>query len=162
LPKAGTASLPGDGTTTATVLASAIYSQGVKDVAAGCNPMDHRPDSQAAVDHVVSFLSANTNTTTTTTEIVQVTTISTNGDVLVGNLIAPNYGKVGNEGVITVKEGRAIDNGIEITEWMRFDRGLTNPRISSQTLKSHSVEFEKRLSCGVRSPARCTTLKVAA
>jgi chaperonin GroEL len=79
--------MAGDGTTTATALASAIYSESVKNVTAGCNPMDLRRDSQAAVDRVVSILSANTNTTTTTAEIAQVAIISGNGEVHVGNLI---------------------------------------------------------------------------
>jgi chaperonin GroEL len=92
--------IAGDGTTTATVLASAIYAEGVKNVAAGCNPMDLRRDSQAAVDRVVEFLSANTKTITTTAEIAQVPTISANGDVHVGNLIAQAMEEVGKEGVI--------------------------------------------------------------
>jgi len=80
--------MAGDGTTTATVLARAIYSEGVKNVAAGCNPMDLRRGSQAAVDNVVQFLSAQTKTITATAEIAQVATISANGDPHVGNLIA--------------------------------------------------------------------------
>ncbi|KAI0267919.1 hypothetical protein BGY98DRAFT_1141919, partial [Russula aff. rugulosa BPL654] len=78
----------GDGTTTATVLAHAIYAEGVKNVAAGCNPMDLRRGSQAAVERVVEFLSKNTKTITTTAEIAQVATISANGDTHIGNLIA--------------------------------------------------------------------------
>ncbi|KAG5731520.1 Heat shock protein 60, partial [Termitomyces sp. T112] len=73
--------IAGDGTTTATVLARAIYSEGVKNVAAGCNPMDLRRGSQAAVDRVVDFLAAHTKTITTTAEIAQVATISANGDI---------------------------------------------------------------------------------
>ncbi|KAH9478385.1 chaperonin [Psilocybe cubensis] len=106
----------GDGTTTATVLARAIYSEGVKNIAAGCNPMDLRRGSQAAVDRVVSFLSAHAKTITTTAEIAQVATISANGDAYVGGLIVQAMEKVGKEGVITVKEGKTIQDKIEITE----------------------------------------------
>ncbi|KIM81641.1 hypothetical protein PILCRDRAFT_821407 [Piloderma croceum F 1598] len=136
--------MAGDGTTTATVLANAIYSEGVKNVAAGCNPMDLRRGSQAAVDRVVEFLSAHTKTITTTAEIAQVATISANGDIHVGNLIAQAMEKVGKEGVITVKEGRTIDDEIEITEGMRFDRGFISPYFVTD-VKSQKVEFEKPL-----------------
>ena len=100
-----------DGTTTATALTSAIYKESVKNVAAGLNPMDLRHSSQAAVDRVVNFLAM-----TTTAEISQVTTISANGGVHVGNLIAQAMEKVSKEGVITVKEGWIIYDEIEITE----------------------------------------------
>lgn len=136
--------IAGDGTTTATVLARAIYSEGVKNVAAGCNPMDLRRGSQAAVDRVVQFLSTHTKTITTTSEIAQVATISANGDVHVGNLIAQAMEKVGKEGVITVKEGRTIEDEIEITEGMRFDRGFISPYFITD-VKAQKVEFDKPL-----------------
>ncbi|KAJ8521656.1 hypothetical protein ONZ45_g1681 [Pleurotus djamor] len=136
--------IAGDGTTTATVLARAIYAEGVKNVAAGCNPMDLRRGSQAAVDKVVEFLSSNAKTITTTAEIAQVATISANGDTHVGNLIAQAMEKVGKEGVITVKEGRTIDDEIEITEGMRFDRGFISPYFITD-VKTQKVEFEKPL-----------------
>jgi chaperonin GroEL len=136
--------IAGDGTTTATVLARAIYSEGVKNVAAGCNPMDLRRGSQAAVDAVVQFLSAQTKTITTTSEIAQVATISANGDTHVGNLIAQAMEKVGKDGVITVKEGRTTEDEIEITEGMRFDRGFISPYFVTD-VKSQKVEFEKPL-----------------
>ena len=111
--------MAGDGTTTATVLARAIYSEGVKNVAAGCNPMDLRRDSQAAVDNVIEFFSAQTKTITTTAEIPwQVATISANGNIHIGNLIAQAMEKVVKEGVITMKEGRTIEDELEITEGM--------------------------------------------
>ncbi|KAH9475740.1 chaperonin [Psilocybe cubensis] len=134
--------IAGDGTTTATVLARAIYSEDVKNVAAGCNPMDLRRGSQAAVDRVVSFLSAHAKTITTTAEIAQVATISANGDAHVGGLIAQAMEKVGKEGVITVKEGKMIEDEIEITEGMRFDCGYISPYFITNT-KSQRVEFEK-------------------
>ena len=104
--------IAGDGTTTATVLTRAIYAEGVKNVAAGCNPMDLRRGAQAAVEKVVAYLTAHTKTITTSEEIAQVATISANGDVHVGNLIAQAMEKVGKEGVITVKEGKTIEDEI--------------------------------------------------
>ncbi|OBZ72799.1 Heat shock protein 60, mitochondrial [Grifola frondosa] len=136
--------IAGDGTTTATVLARAIYAEGVKNVAAGCNPMDLRRGSQAAVDRVVEFLSAHTKTITTTAEIAQVATISANGDVHVGNLIAQAMEKVGKEGVITVKEGRTIEDEIEITEGMRFDRGFISPYFVTD-MKTQKCDYENPL-----------------
>jgi chaperonin GroEL len=106
--------------------------------------MDLRRGCQAAVDRVVSFLSANTKTITTTSEIAQVATISANGDVHVGNLIAQAMEKVGKEGVITVKEGRTIEDEIEITEGMKFDRGFISPYFVTD-VKAQKVEFEKPL-----------------
>lgn len=108
--------IAGDGTTTATVLAKAIYAEGVKNVAAGCNPMDLRRGVQKAVEEVIKVLEANKKVVTTSEEIAQVATISANGDVHVGQLIANAMEKVGKEGVITVKEGKTIDDEVEITE----------------------------------------------
>ena len=116
-----------DGTTTATVLANTIYSEGVRNVTARCNPMDLRHGSQAAVDCVDNFLATNTKTIPSTAGIAQVVTISANGDVHVGNLITQDMEKVSKEGVITVKEGQPIDDEIEIMEVMRFDRGFVSP-----------------------------------
>jgi chaperonin GroEL len=98
-----------DGTITTTVLTSAIYAEGVQNVAAGSNPMHLPRGSQATVDRVLSFSSANTNTKSTTAEIAQVATISMKGDVHVRNLVAQATEKVSMEGDITVKEGRSID-----------------------------------------------------
>lgn len=134
----------GDGTTTATVLARAIFSESVKNVAAGCNPMDLRRGAQAAVDAVVEYLKANKRDITTTEEIAQVATISANGDTHVGKLISSAMEKVGKEGVITVKEGKTIDDELEVTEGMRFDRGYTSPYFITDS-KTQRVEFEKPL-----------------
>lgn len=106
----------GDGTTTATVLARAIFTEGLRNVAAGVNPMDLRRGVQLAVDHVVKFLKENSRVITTSAEIAQVATISANGDKLVGNLIAQAMEKVGKEGVITVQEGKTTEDELEITE----------------------------------------------
>lgn len=134
----------GDGTTTATVLARAIFSETVKNVAAGCNPMDLRRGTQAAVDAVVQYLQQNKRDITTGAEIAQVATISANGDTHVGKLISNAMEKVGKEGVITVKEGKTIEDELEVTEGMRFDRGFTSAYFITDT-KSQKVEFEKPL-----------------
>ncbi|EGD92657.1 heat shock protein 60 [Trichophyton tonsurans CBS 112818] len=134
----------GDGTTTATVLARAIFSETVKNVAAGCNPMDLRRGIQAAVQSVVEYLQAKKRDITTTEEIAQVATISANGDTHVGKLISNAMEKVGKEGVITVKDGKTIDDELEVTEGMRFDRGYTSPYFITDA-KTQKVEFEKPL-----------------
>lgn len=136
--------IAGDGTTTATVLARAIYSEGVKNVAAGCNPMDLRRGSQAAVDEVIKFLDQNKREITTSTEIAQVATISANGDAHIGQLISTAMEKVGKEGVITVKEGKTIEDEIEVTEGMRFDRGYISPYFITD-IKTQKAELEKPL-----------------
>ncbi|EJD50658.1 chaperonin GroL [Auricularia subglabra TFB-10046 SS5] len=136
--------IAGDGTTTATVLARAIYAEGVKNVAAGCNPMDLRRGAQKAVDKVIAFLEQNKREITTSEEIAQVATISANGDTHVGQLIATAMEKVGKEGVITVKEGKTIEDEIEITEGMKFDRGFISPYFITD-VKAQKVEFEKPL-----------------
>ncbi|KAK7536531.1 chaperonin Cpn60/TCP-1 family [Phyllosticta citricarpa] len=134
----------GDGTTTATVLARAIFSETVKNVAAGCNPMDLRRGIQAAVEAVVEYLRENKRDITTSEEISQVATISANGDLHIGKLLSNAMEKVGKEGVITVKEGKTIDDELEITEGMKFDRGFISPYFITDT-KSQKIEFEKPL-----------------
>jgi chaperonin GroEL len=134
----------GDGTTTATVLTHAIFTEGVKNVAAGCNPMDLRRGATMAVDHVVKFLKEHTKAITSPQEIAQVATISANGDTHVGNMIAQAMERVGKEGVITVKAGKTIDDELDVTEGMRFDRGFISPYFITDT-KTQRVEFEKPL-----------------
>ncbi|KAJ1557947.1 chaperonin, partial [Nowakowskiella sp. JEL0078] len=134
----------GDGTTTATVLTRAIFTEGLKNVAAGVNPMDLRKGVQQAVDLVVKFLKANSRPITTSEEISQVATISANGDKHVGDLIASAMEKVGKEGVITVQEGKTLNDELEVTEGMRFDRGFISPYFITDT-RSQKVEFEKPL-----------------
>ena len=106
--------------------------------------MDLRRGSQAAVDAVLKFLEANKRAITTSEEIAQVATISANGDVHVGGLIAQAMEKVGKEGVITVKEGKTIEDEIEVTEGMRFDRGYISPYFVTD-VKSQRTDFEKPL-----------------
>ncbi|KAI5309797.1 chaperonin [Ascosphaera atra] len=134
----------GDGTTTATVLARAIFSETVKNVAAGCNPMDLRRGIQSAVETVVDFLQSNKKDITTTEEIAQVATISANGDTHIGDLISNAMEKVGKEGVITVKDGKTIEDELEVTEGMRFDRGYVSAYFITDP-KTQKVEFEKPL-----------------
>src|SRR5271156_2943137 len=134
----------GDGTTTATVLARSIFTESVKNVAAGCSPMDLRRGAQAAVDKVVEFLQANKRDITTSSEIAQVATISANGDSHIGKLIAQAMEKVGKEGVITVKEGKTVEDELEITEGMKFDRGYISAYFMTDA-KAQKVEFEKPL-----------------
>ncbi|KAF8544545.1 putative heat shock protein 60 [Trichophaea hybrida] len=134
----------GDGTTTATVLARAIFTETVKNVAAGCNPMDLRRGTQAAVEAVVEYIQANKRDITTSAEVAQVATISANGDSHIGKLIANAMEKVGKEGVITVKEGKTTEDELEITEGMKFDRGFVSPYFITDA-KAQKVEFEKPL-----------------
>nr|ABE02806.1 heat shock protein 60 [Rhizophagus intraradices] len=136
--------MAGDGTTTATILTRAIFVEGVKNVAAGCNPMDLRRGVQMAVDSIVEFLREKSRVITTSEEIAQVATISANGDTHVGKLIANAMEKVGKEGVITVKEGKTIEDELEITGRMRFDRGYISPYFITEA-KTQKVEFEKPL-----------------
>lgn len=134
----------GDGTTSATVLGRSIFTESVKNVAAGCNPMDLRRGTQAAVEAVVEFLQQNKKEITTSEEIAQVATISANGDVHIGQLLASAMEKVGKEGVITVKEGKTLEDELEVTEGMKFDRGYISPYFITNT-KNGKVEFENPL-----------------
>jgi chaperonin GroEL len=122
-----TSDMAGDGTTTATVLAQAIIREGAKSVAAGANPMDLRRGIDQAVATVVSELRAKAKKVTSNAEIVQVGTISSNGDVEIGVKIAEAMKKVGNEGVITVEESKSLETELDIVEGMQFDRGYLSP-----------------------------------
>ena len=117
----------GDGTTTATVLAQAIVTEGMKSVAAGMNPMDLKRGVETAVKAVVASIKASSKKVTTNDEIAQVGTISANGDSDVGAMIAKAMEKVGNEGVITVEEARSLETELEVVEGMQFDRGYLSP-----------------------------------
>ncbi len=117
----------GDGTTTATVLAAAIVKEGVKSVAAGMNPMDLKRGIDLAVHAVVADIQKRAKKVGSSAEVAQVGTISSNGDTAVGKMIAQAMQKVGNEGVITVEEAKALDTEVEIVEGMQFDRGYLSP-----------------------------------
>ena len=119
--------LAGDGTTTATVLAAAIVREGAKSVAAGMNPMDLKRGIDIAVSAVVKDIEKRAKPVGSSAEVAQVGTISSNGDATIGKMIAQAMQKVGNEGVITVEEAKAMDTDVEIVEGMQFDRGYISP-----------------------------------
>ena len=117
----------GDGTTTATVLAQAIVTEGLKSVAAGINPMDLKRGIDKAVLAAVEELKALSTPCADTKSIAQVGTISANSDTVVGDIIAEAMERVGKEGVITVEEGQALQNELDVVEGMQFDRGYLSP-----------------------------------
>jgi chaperonin GroEL len=119
--------LAGDGTTTATVLAQAIVREGAKSVAAGMNPMDLKRGIDIAVSAVVKDIDKRAKKVGSSAEVAQVGTLAANGDSKVGKMIADAMQKVGNEGVITVEEAKALDTEVEIVEGMQFDRGYLSP-----------------------------------
>jgi chaperonin GroEL len=122
-----TSDIAGDGTTTATVLAHAIVREGAKAVAAGMNPMDLKRGVDLAVEAVVADLQKNSKKVTSNEEIAQVGTISANGDAEIGRFLADAMKKVGNEGVITIEEGKSFETELEVVEGMQFDRGYVSP-----------------------------------
>jgi chaperonin GroEL len=120
--------IAGDGTTTATVLAQAIVREGLKNVAAGANPMDLKRGIDKAVATVVENLKAQSQEVGDSTDKVkQVASVSANNDETIGALIAEAFGKVGKEGVITVEEAKGIDTTVDVVEGMQFDRGYQSP-----------------------------------
>ncbi|HZT26391.1 MAG TPA: chaperonin GroEL [Pseudolabrys sp.] len=119
--------LAGDGTTTATVLAQAIVREGAKSVAAGMNPMDLKRGIDIAINAVVKDIEKRAKKVESSSEVAQVGTISSNGDAKIGKMIAQAMQKVGNEGVITVEEAKALETEVEIVEGMQFDRGYISP-----------------------------------
>ncbi len=122
-----TADVAGDGTTTATVLAQAIVREGMKHVAAGMNPMDLKRGIDAAVSTVVEELAKLSKPCDTSKEIAQVAAISANSDTAIGDIIAQAMEKVGKEGVITIEEGKSLENELDVVEGMQFDRGYLSP-----------------------------------
>ncbi len=143
----------GDGTTTATVLAQAIINDGIRYVEAGMNPMDLQRGIKKAVDAVVADLQARGKKVSGNNEIQQVATISANGDTNIGQMLAEAMQKVGNEGVITVEEGKTNDNELEVVEGMQFDRGYLSPyfitnaeKMVCELDKPYILFFEKKLS----------------
>lgn len=145
--------LAGDGTTTATVLAQAIFREGVKSVAAGMNPMDLKRGIDLAVEAVVADIKKRAKQISSNAEIAQVGTISANGDIEVGKMLAEAMKKVGNEGVITVEEAKSFDTELDVVEGMQFDRGYLSPYFITNTDKMvcemdspYILFFEKKLS----------------
>jgi len=122
-----TSDIAGDGTTTATVLAQAIFREGLKNVTAGANPMGLKRGIEEAVDAVVEELKKLSKSTKDKKEIAQVATIASNNDKTIGNLIAEAMEKVGKDGVITVEESKSADTVLDVVEGMQFDRGYLSP-----------------------------------
>lgn len=130
-----TADNAGDGTTTATVLTQAIFNAGIKNVAAGANPMDLKRGIDKAVAAVVAELKANSKPISTSKEIQQVATVSANNDEEIGKMIADAMDKVGKDGVITVEEAKGTETEVRTVEGMQFDRGYLSPYFVTNTEK---------------------------
>ncbi|CAH8543705.1 unnamed protein product [Heterobilharzia americana] len=131
----------GDGTTTATVLARAIAKEGFEKISKGTNPIEFRRGVMSAVDAVVKELKSLSKEISTPEEIAQVATISANGDTAIGDLIASAMKKVGNDGTITVKDGKTLEDELEFIEGMKFDRGYISPYFIN-TEKGARCEFQ--------------------
>jgi chaperonin GroEL len=146
--------LAGDGTTTATVLAQAIVKEGLKNVAAGANPMDLKRGIDKAVEAIVADLGKQAQVVGSDSEkIKQIASISANNDEVIGELIATAFGKVGKEGVITVEEAKGTDTYVDVVEGMQFDRGylspyfVTNPEKMEVELERHYIIlYDKKVS----------------
>jgi len=149
-----TADIAGDGTTTATVLAQAIISEGLKMVAAGANPMDLKRGIDKAVSLVVANLKGQSQTVgNDSKKIQQVATISANNDETIGKLIAEAFAKVGKEGVITVEEAKGTDTTVDVVEGMQFDRGYVSPyfvtnseKMEAELQNPYILIYDKKIS----------------
>jgi chaperonin GroEL len=149
-----TADIAGDGTTTATVLAQSIISEGLKMVAAGANPMDLKRGIDKAVSLVVENLRQQSQTVgSDSNKIQQVATISANNDETIGKLIAEAFGKVGKEGVITVEEAKGTDTTVDVVEGMQFDRGYISPyfvtnseKMEAELQNPYILIYDKKIS----------------
>ncbi|MBM3921594.1 MAG: chaperonin GroEL [Sphingomonadales bacterium] len=149
-----TADIAGDGTTTATVLAQSIISEGLKMVAAGANPMDLKRGIDKAVSLVVANLHAQSQTVgSDSKKIQQVATISANNDETIGKLIAEAFAKVGKEGVITVEEAKGTDTTVDVVEGMQFDRGYISPyfvtnseKMEAELQNPYILIYDKKIS----------------
>jgi chaperonin GroEL len=149
-----TADIAGDGTTTATVLAQSIISEGLKNVAAGANPMDLKRGIDKAVTAVVEHLRGQSQAVGSDSDkIQQVAAISANNDETIGRLIAEAFGKVGKDGVITVEEARGTDTTVEVVEGMQFDRGYISPyfvtnseKMEAELDKPYILIYDKKVS----------------
>ena len=138
-----TSDVAGDGTTTATVLAQAIFREGSKLVAAGMNPMELKRGIDKAVAAIVEELGRMSKPTRDSEEIAQVGTISANGDPAIGEILAEAMEKVGKEGVITVEEAKSMETVLEVVEGMQFDRGYLSP---------YFVTDPERMEVGLEDP----------
>jgi chaperonin GroEL len=138
-----TSDIAGDGTTTATVLAQAIYREGTKAVAAGMNPMDLKRGVDLAVAAVVKDLEKRARKVSTGKEIAQVGTVSANGEREIGDILARAMEKVGREGVITVEKGESLETELDVVEGMQFDRGYVSP---------YFVTNAEKMTCELEAP----------
>ncbi len=129
----------GDGTTTATILAAAIYRESLKNVTAGANPMDLKRGIDKAVDAAVNFVASIAREIKDKKEIAQVAAISANNDMEIGNLIADAMDKVGKDGVITVEEAKSIETTLDVVEGMQFDRGYISPYMANDPESMQAV-----------------------
>jgi len=134
-----TAEVAGDGTTTATVLAQAIFTEGNKYVTAGANPMELKRGIDKAVDVVIKSLKDNARPVNTNKEIEQIATISANSDIEIGKKIAMAFEKVGSDGVITVEEAKGVESELVVVEGMQFDRGYMSPHFITNPDKNDIV-----------------------
>ncbi|MDR1333459.1 MAG: chaperonin GroEL [Holosporales bacterium] len=148
-----TSDAAGDGTTTATVLAQAILTDGIKSVEAGANPMDLLRGINLAVEKTVAFLKEKSKTVSTNDEISQVGTISANGEKEIGDMLAEAVAKVGKEGVITIEEAKSFQTELDVVEGMQFDRGYTAPyfvtnpdKMTAELDNPYVLIHEKKLS----------------
>src|SRR5579885_3456228 len=139
-----TSDAAGDGTTTATVLAQAILNEGLKSVAAGIDPMDIKRGIDKAVETVVAEIKKLSTPCKDRKAIAQVGTVSANADEAIGEIIANAMDKVGKEGVITVEDGKSLDNELEVVEGMQFDRGYLSPYFINNA-QSQQVELDNPL-----------------
>ena len=152
-----TSDVAGDGTTTATVLAQAIYREGVKLVTAGHNPMEIKRGIDKAVEAAVAELKSISKPIKDHKEIAQVGTISANSDKTIGNIIAQAMEKVGKEGVITVEEAKSMETTLETVEGMQFDRGYLSPYFVTDPERMESVRKSASSSSTTRRSATCAT-----
>ena len=152
-----TADIAGDGTTTATVLAQAIFREGSKLVAAGANPMELKRGIDKAVEIVVNNIKKHAKIVDSKKEIEQVGTISANSDMVIGQLISEAMERVGRDGVITVEEAKGMKDELDVVEGMQFDRGYLSPYFVTNQEKMEAsldhpliLSFEKKIS-GIKS-----------
>src|SRR5215204_1473638 len=134
-----TSDAAGDGTTTATVLAEAIYREGLKNVTAGSNPIFLKRGIDKAVEAAIGELARNSKKVSDREEIRQVASISANSDDAIGRIIADAMDKVGKDGTITVEEGQSIDTTLDVVEGMQFDKGYLSPYFATDTDKLEAI-----------------------
>ena len=148
-----TSDIAGDGTTTATVLAEAIYREGLKNVTAGANPMELKRGIDKAVEVIVERLTKLSKSVGDREQVAQVATISANGDVAIGEIIAEAMDKVGKDGTITVEEAKTIETTLDVVEGMQFDKGYLSPYFvtNAETMEvsledCYMLIYEKKIS----------------